>query len=54
MKVSFDIKELESFLIYLQDKIDDVYKAETDVAIKSFLKDKGLSKCKANISTEYL
>ena len=32
-------KELEKFLNYLQDKVEDCYKKETDQAIKDFLKD---------------
>ena len=31
-------KELEKFLNYLQDKIKDCYKKETEIAIKEFLK----------------
>ena len=30
-------KELEKFLEYLQDKIEDCYKKETEAAIKDFL-----------------
>lgn len=32
-------KELEKFLNYLQDKIEDCYKKETSMAIKEFLKE---------------
>lgn len=32
-------KELEKFLNYLQDKVEDCYKKETAQAIKDFLKD---------------
>ena len=31
-------KELEKFLNYLQDKVEDCYKKETEIAIKEFLK----------------
>lgn len=31
--------ELEKFLNYLQDKVQDCYKKETEQAIKEFLKD---------------
>lgn len=54
MLMEVDMKELESFLNFLQDKVEEVYKEETGYAIKSFLKEKELSKCKENINTECL
>lgn len=36
-QVKIDIEELEIFLEYLQDKVDPVYKKETERAIKEFL-----------------
>lgn len=33
-----DKKELERFLNYLNDKVEDCYKKETETAIKEFLK----------------
>ncbi|WP_171031216.1 hypothetical protein [Ruoffia tabacinasalis] len=53
MEVTIDIKELETFLNYLQDKVDEVYKMETNIAIKTFLEEKELSKCKESINMEY-
>lgn len=38
-KITVDEKELENFLNYLQDKVEDVYKKETEKAIESFLKE---------------
>jgi hypothetical protein len=37
--IKIDIKELEKFLNYLQDKVEDCYKAETEKAIKEYLKE---------------
>lgn len=37
--IKINIEELESFLNYLQDKIEDCYKAETEKAIKEYLKE---------------
>ncbi|MDQ0353080.1 hypothetical protein J2R98_002941 [Alkalibacillus filiformis] len=34
-----DVKELERFLDYLQDKVEDVYQNETKQAIKRFMKE---------------
>ena len=34
-----NVKELETFLYYLQDKIKECYKQETKQAIDRFLKD---------------
>lgn len=39
MLKKIDLKELENFLEYLQDKIEDCYKQETAQAIAEFLKD---------------
>lgn len=39
MKRTIDIKELENFLWYLQDKSDDVYAAETKKAVERFLEE---------------
>jgi hypothetical protein len=36
-KVKVDIKDLENFMDYLQDKVEDCYKAETQRAIKEYL-----------------
>ena len=36
--------ELKKFLDYLQDKIDDKYKAETQIAIKNYLYDINFNK----------
>ena len=38
-RMNIDKKELEKFLNYLQDKVEDCYKKETAAAIKEFLKD---------------
>lgn len=32
-------KELEKFLYYLEDKVQDCYKKEVSIAIKEFLKE---------------
>ncbi len=37
--ITVNYKELERFLEYLQDKIEDCYKAETERAIKEYLKE---------------
>lgn len=39
MKATVDIKELENFLWFLQDKSADVYQEETQKAVKRFLED---------------
>ena len=36
-RMNIDKKELEKFLNYLQDKVEDYYKKETAAAIKEFL-----------------
>jgi len=36
-KVKVDIKDLENLLNYLQDKVEDCYKSETQRAIKEYL-----------------
>lgn len=36
--MKIDKKELEKFLNYMQDKVQDCYKRETERAIKDFLK----------------
>jgi hypothetical protein len=36
---NINLKELEKFLNYLQDKVEDCYKAETEKAIKEYLKE---------------
>lgn len=36
---SLKYQELENFLEYLNDKVEDVYRAETTNAIKEFLQD---------------
>jgi hypothetical protein len=38
-EVKVDIKELENFFNYLQDKIEDCYKVETEKAINEYLKE---------------
>lgn len=38
-EVKVDIKDLENFLNYLQDKVEDSYKRETEKAIKDYLKE---------------
>lgn len=40
MLVEVDKKELEKFLNFLQDKVEEIYKEETKNAIRSFLSDK--------------
>ena len=40
MKTTNDVKELENFLWYLQDKSTDVYQTETKQAVERFLKEK--------------
>ena len=35
--MNIDKKELERFLDYLQDKVQDCYKKETEEAIKDFM-----------------
>lgn len=41
--IKIDIKELESFLDYLQDKVEECYKRETQKAINEYIKEvKGL------------
>lgn len=39
MKTTIDVKELENFLWYLQDKSDEVYKSETKQAVERFLEE---------------
>ncbi|WP_280990997.1 hypothetical protein [Lentibacillus jeotgali] len=39
MKTTIDLKELENFLWYLQDKAEDVYKSETKQAVERFLEE---------------
>ncbi|MBB6451576.1 hypothetical protein HNR44_003591 [Geomicrobium halophilum] len=39
MKKMIDVKELENFLWYLQDKSDDAYKAETKRAVERYLEE---------------
>ncbi len=39
-------KELENFLYYLQDKVQDCYKEETKVAIENFLEEVRRTQCK--------
>jgi len=39
MKVTVDVKELENFLWYLQDKSAEVYEAETKQAVERFLEE---------------
>ncbi|HLR68156.1 MAG TPA: hypothetical protein VK105_13675 [Virgibacillus sp.] len=39
MKTTIDVKELENFLWYLQDKSADVYEDETKQAVKRFLEE---------------
>lgn len=36
-RMNIDKKELEKFLNYLQNKVEDCYKKETAAAIKEFL-----------------
>lgn len=38
-EVKIDIEDLENFLNYLQDKVEDCYKIETEKAIKEYLKE---------------
>lgn len=38
-EVKVDIEDLENFLNYLQDKVEDCYKKETQKAIKEYLKE---------------
>lgn len=38
-EVKIDRDNLENFLDYLQDKVEDYYKKETERAIKEFLKE---------------
>jgi hypothetical protein len=38
-EIKVDIKDLENFLNYLQDKVEDCYKTETKKAIKDYLKE---------------
>ena len=38
-EVKVDIKDLENFLNYLQDKVIDCYKIETEKAIKDYLEE---------------
>ena len=38
-EVKVDIKDLENFLNYLQDKVEDFYKRETEKAIKDYLEE---------------
>lgn len=38
-EVKVDIKDLENFLNYLQDKVEEGYKRETEKAIKEYLKE---------------
>lgn len=38
-QVIITLKELENFLKYLQDKIDEPYKKETENAIENFIKE---------------
>lgn len=33
-----DKEKLENFLNYMQDKVEECYKAETEIAIERFLK----------------
>ncbi|WPX08236.1 hypothetical protein [Anaerocellum danielii] len=37
-KVVVELEELERFLVYLNDKVDDVYKKETTRAVEDFIK----------------
>lgn len=39
--VKIDLEELERFLEYLQDKVEEVYQQETKAAIKEYLKEIG-------------
>ena len=38
-EVKVDIKDLENFLNYLQDKVEDCYKSETEKEIKDYLEE---------------
>lgn len=38
-EVKIDLDNLENFLDYLQDKVEDYYKKETERAIKEYLKE---------------
>lgn len=40
-KIQVDLKELENFLNYLNDKVEDCYRKETDGAVKRYLKELG-------------
>lgn len=39
MNATIDVKEIENFLWYLQDKSADVYEAETKQAVERFLEE---------------
>lgn len=39
-QIKIDLKELEKFLEYLQDKVEDCYQKETEEAIRNFLQKK--------------
>jgi len=39
MNATINVKELENFLWYLQDKSTDVYEAETKQAVERFLEE---------------
>ncbi len=38
-EIKINIEELERFLEYLQDKVEDCYKKETERTIKEYLKE---------------
>lgn len=40
-QVKIDLEELERLLEYLQDKVEDCYKKETERAIQEYLKEIG-------------
>ncbi|TMN20948.1 hypothetical protein [Lentibacillus cibarius] len=40
IKMQISLIELENFLWYMQDKVEEVYQAETKKAIRGFLADK--------------
>ncbi|WP_382391976.1 hypothetical protein [Lentibacillus juripiscarius] len=40
IKMQINLIELENFLWYIQDKVEEVYQAETKKAIRRFLADK--------------
>lgn len=44
MKTTIDVKELENFLSYSQDKSADVYESETKQAVERFLEENKQSK----------